>query len=158
MMQKAVFFSGTGTAYSGGGSLREGLEVYSATWPALRFLNRRGYTLVHVTPEWQEYKSLISSSKDKTISIIHYNSDEQSLNQFPEYNGINLHESYLITDGLSLKIFQGSGCRIILVLTGRGFCTLTAQEEKEISVFSDVCKDIYAAAFSIALSNCAPIL
>lgn len=151
MMQKAVFFTGIGTAYSGAGTLRDGLEVYSATMPALRFLNRRGYTLVLVTPEWHEYKTFMGAIKDKSLPIIHFNTDEENLLQFIENNGISIKESYLITDGLCLKIFQGIGCRIILVLSGRGFCTLTSQEQKEIPWFSNVCKDLYAAAFSIAL-------
>lgn len=147
-MQKAVFFSGVGTSYCCREQGKDELEVYPETLPALRFLARRGFIPVLVTPHRQEYKWFVSAIKDKSFPLLHWDTVED----FPEFNiknQISLPESFLITDGLYLNTFQKYGLKIILVLSGRGFCTYNQCENG----YSDVCKNIYAAAFSAALNS-----
>ena len=152
-MQKAIFFSGSGTAYTGLDFGRENMELYPETVPALRFLGRRGFRLILATPEHQEFKWFVSSLRNKTLSLLHWDVDNNGLDRFVKIHRINLEESYFITDGLYLKNFQNKGGKIILVLSGRGFSTLESQEYKEFQGFEDVCKNIYAAAFSVALNK-----
>lgn len=152
-MQKALFFSGVGTVYSAANTRREEIEIYPETLPALRFLVRRGFRLVLVTSEYWEYKSFIAQLKDKSFQVLQYNPGEEPLPDFVSQRGLRLEESYYITDGIFLKWFSAWGCPIILVLSGKGCCTVAAYENKEITGLVDVCKDIYAAAFSIALKD-----
>lgn len=152
-MQKAIFFSGPGTAYTGLDLRRETLELYPETLPALRFLGRRGFILILVTPEHQEFKWFASALKTKTLSLLHWDVNKNDLDSFVKKHRINMEESYFITDGLYLKNFQNRGCKIILVLSGRGFYTLDSQEYKDFQGFMDVCKNIYAAVFNVALSK-----
>lgn len=147
-MQKAVFFSGAGTSYSYQGRGKEGLELYPETIPALRILVRRGFTPILTTPQRQEYKWFISIIKDKTLNIYHWDL-ESDLQNFLNDNSINKTESCFITDGIYSRSFINIGCKVILVLSGRGFCTLTNHEDG----YSDISKDIYAAAFSAALNS-----
>jgi len=152
-MHKAVFFSGVGTIYTTTRMRGEEIEIYPETLPALRFLARRGYSLVLVTNERQEYKNFVAQLKDKSLTVLHYSSGEEELLRFAELRELNLKESFFVTDGLSLKSFQTAGCQQILVLSGKGVQTLSAFQNKHLLEFSDVCKGIYAAAFSIALNN-----
>lgn len=151
-MQKAVFFSGAGTVYAAGCSRRDDLEVYTETLAALRFLARRGFALVLVTNERQEYKSFVSQLKDKSFPILHFNPCEDELGVFVEMHDISLSDSYFVTDRLLPKVLVQS-CSLVLVLSGQGVCTLATLDEKNGFRLRDVCKDIYAAAFSIALEK-----
>lgn len=152
-MRQAVFISGYGTAYTSHDGERENLELYPETLCALRFLSRRGFLLVLATPEFQEYKWLISALKDKTVAVLHWDTARDDPDQFMEMHGIEAEESYLITDGMWIKSMLAQRCRVILVLTGRGVKTLNSKEYNETPDCRDVCKNIYAAAFSIALDN-----
>lgn len=147
-MLKAVFFSGAGTTYHYQNQGREGLELYPETLPALRLLARRGFVLVLATPQRQEYKWFISSIKDKSINPYHWDIEED-LAGFMDKNNFSIADSCLITDGMYSQTFLTCGGKVILVLSGRGFCTLANHDNG----YSDVCKDIYAAAFSAALNS-----
>lgn len=147
-MRKAVFFSGAGTSYRYQGRGKEGLELYPETIPALRILVRRGFVPILAVPQRQEYKWFVSSIKDKTLNIHHWDI-EGDLQEFMIKNCINKNESCFITDGIYSRTFINIGCKVILVLSGRGFCTLTDHENG----YSDISKDIYAAAFSTALNS-----
>ena len=149
-MQKAIFFAGSGTAYKIVEAEQKLLEVYPETIPALRFLTRRDFLLVLVTPEYQEYRKMLLSLKDKAITVYHWDIVKEELTGFVHANDINLEESYFITDGQYLKKLQNSGCKTILVLSGMGCCLLDKLADEELKSLSDVCKDIYAAAFSVA--------
>jgi len=152
-MRKAIFISGCGTAYTSIDASRENPELYPETLWALRFLNRRDFLLVLVTPEFQEYKWLVSALKDKTIAIFHWDMGKIDLDYFADIYDINIEESYFITDGLYQKFFQEKGCKIVLVLTGRGVQTLNSKQSKDLSEYADISKNIYAAAFSVALDK-----
>lgn len=152
-MRKAVFITGYGTAYTCHEKERETLELYPETLWALRFLSRRGFLPVLATPDFQEYKWLLSALKDKTVSVLHWDTARDDLDQFMERHGIGAEGSYLITDGTCIKSPLAKRCRVILVLTGRGVQTLNSKEYKEVPDCRDVCKNIYAAAFSIALDR-----
>ncbi len=152
-MQKAIFFAGCGTAYKTEVAQQKVFEVYPETIPALRFFTRRGFILVLVTPEYQEYRKLLVSLKDKSLSVYHWDIVKEELASFVRTNCINLDDSYFITDGQYLRKMQNTGCKIILVLSGMGFCQLDTLEAGEVQGLSDVCKDIYSAAFSVALSR-----
>jgi len=149
-MQKAIFFAGYGTAYKTVEAEQKLLEVYPETIPALRFLSRRNFAPVLVTPEYQEYRKLIASLEDKALSVYHWDIGREELTTFVDANDMNLEESYFITDGQYLKKMQNTGCKIILVLSGMGCCLLDKLAVEEVTGISDVCKDIYAAAFSVA--------
>ena len=149
-MQKAIFFAGCGTAYNTVGAEQKILEVYPETIPALRFLTRRDFILVLITPDYREYRKLLVALKDKALSACHWDIVKEELADFVRKNEINLEESYFITDGKYLKKLQNNGCKIILVLSGRGCYLLDKLTGEEIQGLADVCKDIYAAAFSVA--------
>ncbi len=153
-MSKAIFFSGCGTAYLTNNSVKRNLELYPETLPALRFLARRGYLLVLVTSEFQEYKLLQAVLKDKSLALLHWNGREEDLDCFLEENTINLKESYFVTDSRFLQeaLYQG-GWQIILVLTVKGVDTLEKLGSSQLEKITDICKDIYAAAISIVLNS-----
>ncbi|MBZ4652809.1 MAG: hypothetical protein JG781_147 [Peptococcaceae bacterium] len=154
-MNRAVFFSGPGTAYAY--TVKEGseqaLEVYPETLPALRFLRRRGFCLVLITSDRQEFKNFLTCFKDKTIELSHWNGEMEELNRLLSEKDIELKESCLITDGPYLKLLESMGCRILLVLTGKGVCTLNSLDLSEGPGVTDICKNIYSAAFSVALNR-----
>lgn len=154
-MNKAVFISGLGTAYAY--SMDEGseqvLEVYPETLPALRFLRRRGFCLVLITSDRQEFKNFLSCSKDKTLELSHWNGEIEELNRLLAEKDIDLQESCLITDGPFIKLLAGMGCRVLLVLTGKGVCTLNSCDLSEDYAVADICKNIYSAAFSVVLNR-----
>lgn len=152
-MHRAVFFSGAGTTYTAINSRREESEIYPETLPALRFLARRGFVLVLVTTEHQEYKNFLAQLKDKSLAVLHYNPSDEDLADFARERELGLKECFFVTDGLALKLFQNTACQQILVLSGKGVQSLAAFQNGELAGLSDVCKDIYAAAFSIALNN-----
>ena len=153
-MSKAIFFLGCGTAYLTNNSVKRNLEIYPETLPALRFLARRGYQLVLVTSEFQEYKLLLAVLKDKSLPLLHWNGREEDLEAFLEENAINLMESYFVTDSRYLQeaLSQGSW-QTILVLTGKGVDTLQKLGSQQLEKIADICKDIYAAAISIVLNS-----
>lgn len=152
-MAKAIFFPGCGTAYTASNTVKRNLEIYPETLPALRFLGRRGYLLVLVTPEFQEYKLLQSGLKDKTLSLAYWNGREADLDVLLEEKGINLGESYLVTDSRYLQELLFLGWQTILVLTGKGVDTLQKLEAQQLEKVADICKDFYAAAISITLNS-----
>lgn len=149
-MKRAIFFSGVGTAYTSSKATKEEMEIYPETLHALRFLARRGYLLVLVTLQRQEYRWLRGMLKDKTIPVYFFQVGEEDGPTFFQQHEIDIPKSYFITDGLYLKTFQKLKCKNILVLSGRGVRTLESIEKTNLV---DVCKDIYAAAMSIALNN-----
>lgn len=150
-MAKAIFFSGCGTSYTLNNTARRNLEIYPETLPALRFLGRRGYLLVLVTPEFQEYQLLQTSLKDKTLSLVYWNGREEELAALLQEKAINLPDSYFITDQRYLQELLFLDWQTILVLTGKGVDTLQKLERQQLEKVVDICKDIYAAAISIAL-------
>ncbi len=152
-MRKAVFFAGAGTIYPTIYCGKDRLEIYPETLPAIRLLVRRGYALTLVTVNHKEYKSFLQSLKDKTLPLSNYNMAKAELGKFIANNRIDPVESFLITDGLHLKTFQNFGCRTILVLSGKGVSTLNALEPQELEGISDICKDVYMAACSVALTH-----
>lgn len=150
-MQRAVFFSGLGTVYSKDCTGKGEIELYTQTLPALRFLQRRGYLLVLVTSERQEYRHFLSLLKDRALPVLHFLQGEDELGSFATAKDIDLSQSFYVTDGHYLKPFTNSECRLILVLSGQGFETLAGLNKKDLDNLHDVCKDVYAAAFSLAL-------
>ncbi|HHY06801.1 MAG TPA: hypothetical protein GX532_07505 [Clostridia bacterium] len=152
-MTKAIFFSGSGTSYTVNCTVKRSLEIYPATLPALRFLGRRGYLLVLVAPEFQEYRQLQTGLKDKTLSLGYWNGQKEDLELLIKENAINLRESYFITDHYYLQELLFFDWRTILVLTGKGVATLQKLNEEQLKKVVDICKDIYAAAISIALQR-----
>jgi len=152
-MSKALFFSGCGTAYLTNNGVKRKIEIYPETLPALRFLARRGYRLVLVTPEFLEYKLLQAELKDKTLPLLQWNGREEELDAFLEKNKIKICESFFVTDKRYLQEALSFGYgQIILVLTGKGVDTLQKLEAQQLEKIMDICKDIYAAAISIALN------
>ena len=149
-MQKAIFFAGCGTAYKTAEAEQNLLEIYPETIPAFRLLSRRNFILVLVTSETMEYRELLISLRDKTLPVSHWDIGKEEFCDFARKNKINLAESYFITDGQYLVKMQKTACRIILVLSGRGFSLLDKLSCEELQSLSDVCKDIYTAAFSVA--------
>ncbi|PKM90962.1 MAG: hypothetical protein CVU87_00130 [Firmicutes bacterium HGW-Firmicutes-12] len=152
-MIKVIFFPGMGTLYSVSRDKKETIEIYPEAISALRFLSRRGYELVLLTPEYSEYKRFRAAVKDKTLSLHNFNPEKNDLSAFMEKQMISEEESFLITDGLYWKYFQNTKARIILILSGAGFCTLAGLEDDANEYFKDICKNIYAAAFSVAINN-----
>ncbi|MGI6587578.1 MAG: hypothetical protein ACOX2N_02080 [Peptococcia bacterium] len=152
-MGKAIFFSGCGTSYAVNNTVKRSLEIYPATLPALRFLGRRGYLLVLVTPEFQEYQLLQTGLKDRTLSLVYWNGYKEDLNVLVEEKAINLRESYFITDHRYLQEFLFFDWQTILVLTGKGVATLQKLDRSQLEKVADICKDIYAAAIRIALNS-----
>jgi histidinol phosphatase-like enzyme len=152
-MEKAIFFSGCGTSYffENDIAVQRNLELYPETLPALRFLSRRGYLLVLIAPEVQEYKAFQNSLKDKTITLKYWNGREEDLEALLAEHLLNLQESYFITDGRYLQEYLSFGWQTILVLTGKGVSTLDSLEPRQLEKVCDVCKDFYAAAISIAI-------
>lgn len=151
-MKKVIFFSGLGTAYTGRDTPQIGIDLYPETLSALRFLSRRGFHLALVTPERQEYKNFLSFVKDKALNITYCSGWEKDIIKLSNDMEISLKESLFITDGLYLQTFSQLGVKIILVLSGQGFCTLDSREG-DFEGFGDICKNIYAAAFSAALNH-----
>lgn len=152
-MEKAIFFCGCGTSYSVGNTLKRSLEIFPETLPALRFLGRRGYLLVLVTPEFQDYKLFQTNLKDKTIKLEYWNGLADDLDSVLGGKLINLQESYFLTDGTYLQELLHLGWKTILVLTGKGVYTLHNLDVRQIEEVSDICKDIYAAAISIVINK-----
>jgi hypothetical protein len=154
-MGKAIFFSGCGTSYfcENNSCVKKNLEMYPEVLPALRFLSRRGYLPVLITPELQEYRLFQSSLKDKTITLQYWNGREEDLDALLEEHFINLQECFFITDGKYLQDFLPLGWQTILVLTGKGVSTLDCLETWQLEKVCDICKDIYAAAISIAIQK-----
>lgn len=150
-MRRAVFFPGQGTVYSGANENQDGLEFYPETLPAFRFLARRGFDLILVTPDYQELRLIRAALKDKKLLLYHWNTSRMDFSAFLEKYRISEEESYFITDGLYLKHFMNKTCKIILVLSGRGFDTLTSVPDP--GGFADICKNIYAAAFSVTMNK-----
>lgn len=148
-----IFFPGIGTTYSLSKEQKNSIDIYPETIPALRFLSRRGYEFVLITTEFGEFNKFRSALKDKNIPLYYLNLEKTSLAQFNERHMISDEESCFITDGLYLKHFLDRKLRIILVLSGNGFFTLSALNSNEDEQLADICKNIYAAAFSIALNN-----
>jgi len=153
-MCKAIFFSGCGTAYLTNNSVMRDLEIYPETLPALRFLARRGYQFVLVTSEFQEYKLLQAVLKDKTLPLLHWNGREEDLDSFLEENAIKMRGSYFVTDSrYPQEALYLDSWQTILVLTGKGVDTLQKLSAQHLAKITDICKDIYAAAISIALNS-----
>jgi len=153
-MCKAIFFSGCGTAYLTNNSVMRDLEIYPETLPALRFLARRGYQFVLVTSEFQEYKLLQAVLKDKTLPLLHWNGREEDLDSFLEENAIKMRGSYFVTDSrYPQEALYLDSWQTILVLTGKGVDTLQKLSAQQLAKITDICKDIYAAAISIALNS-----
>lgn len=153
-MSKALFFSGCGTAYTTHNTVKRMMEIFPETLPALRFLARRGYGLVLVTSEFKEYKLLQNGLKDKTMPLLYWNGREEVLPDFLAENKFDLRKSYFVTDGRNLQEALCLGeWQIILVLTGIGVDTLQKLDFAQLQKINDVCKDIYAAAISIALND-----
>lgn len=152
-MEKAIFFSGYGTSYcyEKNNSMRRNLELYPETLPALRFLFRRGYLLVLLTPELQEYKAFLSCLKDKTVKVQYWNGCEEDLDALIEKHFLNIQDCYFITDGYYLQEYLPLRWHTILVLTGKGVSTLDLLDPPQLEKIYDICKDIYAAAISIAI-------
>ncbi|MCR4441158.1 MAG: hypothetical protein QHH10_03245 [Peptococcaceae bacterium] len=148
-MEKAIFFSGEGTAFRGTIKTSDCLELYPETLPALRLLARRGFGLFLVTPQYQEYRWFKAALKDKTLPLGHFDPEKTGAACWGEVHSLDWGESYYITDGRYLKLFAAWSCKIILVLSGCGVSTL-ASAGSDLQLFADVCKDIYAAAFSAA--------
>lgn len=150
-MRKVIFIAGCGTAYGCHETGRDEIEVYPETLAALRFLERRNLILILATPSTKEYRQFLSSLKDK-ITLYHWDTNKVEIGEFRKLHGLVKNECIFITDGLYLKSFLHPGCKVLLVLSGRGLQTLaSAQEEKEDKPFDDVAKDIYAAVFSALL-------
>lgn len=152
-MRKVIFFPGIGTTYSLSKEQKNSIDIYPETIPALRFLSRRGYEFVLITSEYCEFNKFRSALKDKNIPLYYLNLEKTSLALFNERHMISDEESCFITDGLYLKHFLDKKIRVILVLSGNGFFTLSALNTNENEQLADICKNIYAAAFSIALNN-----
>jgi hypothetical protein len=152
-MEKAIFFCGCGTAYSFSNTAPRNLEIYPETLPALRFLERRGYLLVMVTPEFQDYKLFQNSLKDKTIKLVYWNGLIEDLDGVLGENLINLQESYFITDGTYLRELLHLGWKTILVLTGKGVYTLHYLDVPQLEEINEISKDIYAAAISVVINK-----
>jgi hypothetical protein len=150
---KAIFFSGCGTSYTVNNTVKRSLEIYPATLPALRFLGRRGYLLVLVTSEFQEYQLLQTGLKDKSLSVLYWNGQKEELDALVEKNSINLSDSYFVTDSDYLQKVLFFDWQTILVLTGKGVATLQKLDVQQLEKVADICKDIYAAAISIALNS-----
>jgi hypothetical protein len=149
-MQKAIFFAGCGTAFQNEGPEQRGWVVYPETLPALRFVTGRGFLAVLVTPNYSEYQRLVADLQGKALTVYHWDIAKNELVDFIRHNDINLAESYFITDGQHLETMQKTGCKIILVLSGRGCDYLDNMESDTLNSLADVCRDIYAAAFSVA--------
>jgi hypothetical protein len=152
-MIKVIFFPGVGTLYSVPRDKKETIEIYPEAISALRFLSRRGYELVLLTSEYSEFKRFRMAVKDKTLPLHSFNPDKNDLSAYMKRQMISEEESFLITDGLYWKHFQNTKARIILILSGGGFCTLAGLDGDASEYFTDICKNIYAAAFSVALNN-----
>lgn len=152
-MKKAIFISGYGTAYRCSDFSVCENEIYPDTLPALRFLARRGFMLVLVTPDRQEYKWFKRYLRNKTLNLMHCFCEVKNILDFIEEYSIDLEKSYYISDGLYLKRFQDINCNKILVLSGRGVNTLGQFNAENLREFTDICRDIYSAAFSVALNN-----
>lgn len=152
-MRKVIFFPGIGTAYSLSKEQKNSIDIYPETVPALRFLSRRGYEFVLITSDYSEFRKFRTALKDKNIPLFNLNLEKTSLPLFAQRHTISCAESVLITDGLYLKQFLERQFRIILVLSGNGVCTLSALNGNTDEQLADICKNIYAAAFSIALYN-----
>jgi hypothetical protein len=152
-MEKAIFFCGCGTSYAAGNARNKSLEIFPETLPALRFLGRRGYLLVLVTPEFQDYKLFQTGLKDKSLKLEYWNGVAEDLESVLEEKAINLQESYFLTDGTFLQELLHLGWKTILVLTGKGIYTLHNLTVCQVEEMDDICKDIYAAAISIAIKK-----
>lgn len=152
-MEKAIFFSGFGTSYfyENDSLVKRNLELYPETLPALRFLSRRGYLLVLITPDMQEYKAFQTSLKDKTMMLQYWNGREEDIDALIEKHFLNIQDCFFITDGHYLQEYLPLGWQTILVLTGKGVSTLDILETTQLAHICDICKDIYAAAISIAI-------
>lgn len=151
-MRKVIVIAGCGTAYGCPETGREEIEVYPETLAALRFLERRNYALVLATPSTKEYKQFMSSLKDKTLKLRHWDLSRLEAGEFRKLHGLEKDECIFITDGLYLKNFAETDGKVLLVLSGKGLQTLaSAQEDKDRAPFDDVAKDIYAAVFSALL-------
>lgn len=146
-MHKAFFFLGSGTSFFYNGKRKEGMELYPGTVPALRFLSRRGFSMFLVTPFYHEYKAFCSSLKDKTFPVYYWDSNSVDYRRMLARMGIVAEKSFCATDGPYAGSFFRAGCKVILVLTGRGLLTLEGEEKNNGCCFYDICKDIYAAAF-----------
>lgn len=156
-MKKVIFFSGEGTSYrkeKGNGDTGV-IEIYPETLPALRFMVRRGFTPVLVTSEYWEIQAFQKIIKDQTLSLDYWHFSEGGLAGFLKEKRIDAKQSYFITDNNSraMVYFQKCGCKIILVLSGKGFHTLQYMDARQVANLTDVCKDIYAAAISIAIEK-----
>jgi len=149
-MRKAIFFAGEGTAWRICGQARESFELYPETIPALRFLSNRDFFLVLMTPDQREYEWLLEALGKEAAALSCWDTAQETLDVFAQKNGIAIEKSYFITDGSCLDRIEKNTGNIILVLSGTGFNTLSALGEKESGGFADVCRDIYAAAFSVA--------
>lgn len=155
-VKKAVFFSGHGTVYTYAGSDADDMEIYPESLHALRFLQRRGFLLVLLTPDINEYRYFKNSQKDKNLNIYHVKGGEDGIRRFIWENDIDVCKSYYITDSVYINIFHRLGIKIILTLTGKGYFTYNELDNKEMNVFMDVCKNIYAAAFRVVFDNDVP--
>ncbi|MGI6607035.1 MAG: hypothetical protein ACOX2X_08345 [Peptococcia bacterium] len=153
MMEKAIFFSGYGTSYfyKNDSLVKRNLELFPETLPALRFLSRRGYLLVLTAPEMQEYKAFQSCLKDKRITVQYWNGREEDVDALIEKHFLNIQDCFFITDGHYLQEYLPLGWQTILVLTGKGVSTLDILDPPQLEQIYDICKDIYAAAISIAI-------
>lgn len=149
-MERAVFFSGTGTVFTKDCTGRGEIELYTQTLPALRFLHRRGFYLVLVSTEGGEYKKFKSLLKDESLPLRSFVPGDDDFTQFADSQGLDAAMSFYITDGRSLESFLPTECRLILVLSGQGFDNLVDLTGKDLANLHDVCKDFYAAAFSLA--------
>lgn len=150
-MRKAVFFSGPGTVYAPRCVGEKVGELYPATLPALRFLGRRGYCLVLLTPEFREYQWLRANLAEKTLPLLYWNGQKRDLGVFLQKNNLDLKRSYYVTDNCQVTELLFLPWQTILVLTGRGIATLQKLSVVELQRVVDLCKDVYAAAISIAI-------
>jgi len=148
-MEKAVFFSGEGTTFSGSVRTPARPELYPETLPALRLLARRGFGLFLVTPELREYRWFKSALNDRTLSLGHFDPERPDAAGWLKNHLSGGRESCYITDGRYLKTFAGWNFKIVLVLSGCGMDTLVSAGN-DLKLLADVCRDIYAAAFSAA--------
>lgn len=152
-MRKVIFFPGIGTVYSLSKEQKHSIDIYPETVPALRFLACRGYEFVLINSDYSEFRKFRTALKDKNIPLFNLNLEKTSLPLFIQRHMISREESVLITDGLYIKQFLEKQLRVILVLSGNGVCTLSALNGNVDGHLADICKNIYAAAFSIALYN-----
>ncbi|MDD2402636.1 MAG: hypothetical protein PHI90_06435 [Clostridia bacterium] len=157
-MEKAIFFSGYGTSYvysnnDNKANVKKSMEIFPETISALCFLEKRGYLLVLVTPDFMEYELIKNKLKDKIIKLEYWNTKEDELDKLLKKRYINMQESFYLTDGYLFQDVLHFGWKTILVLTGKGVDVLNSLEPYQLNSICDICKDIYAAAISVVVNK-----